>query len=159
MTMFQRDKVKYYLRNGDPLPLPKISQKKYTAEQQYEDQLASQIIMRAKSARKRSLDMIKASGAFEHEKYYLVVKSFIAFKSAVTNFDLRFVPIKHLREPSNIQKIRLQELMSGLKHNAELNGVTVKNIHKQKQRAKPVTYDPIKSCKVFLIHKCFRFYM
>lgn len=68
MTIFQRDKLKYYLRNGDPLPIPKFAPQKLTAQQQYENQLASQIIMRANSARKRSLDEIRASGAFEQEK-------------------------------------------------------------------------------------------
>lgn len=68
MTIFQRDKLKYYLRNGDPLPIPKIIPPKLTVQQQYENQLASQIIARANSARKRTLDEIKASGAFEQEK-------------------------------------------------------------------------------------------
>lgn len=68
MTIFQRDKLKYYLRNGDPLPIPKFSPPKLTAQQHYENHLASQIIMRANSARKRSLEEIKASGAFQQEK-------------------------------------------------------------------------------------------
>lgn len=68
MTIFQRDKLKYYLRNGDPLPLPKFYPPKMTTQQQYEHQLASQIIMRANSARKRTLNEIKASGAFQQEK-------------------------------------------------------------------------------------------
>lgn len=68
MTIFQRDKLKYHLRNGDPLPIPKFSPPKLTAQQQYEYQLASQIIIRANSARKRTLDEIKASGAFQQEK-------------------------------------------------------------------------------------------
>lgn len=68
MTIFQRDKLKYYLRNGDPLPMPKFGPPKLTAQQQYENQLASQIIMRANSARKRTLNEIQASGAFQQEK-------------------------------------------------------------------------------------------
>lgn len=70
LTMFQRNKVNYHLRNGDPLPPPQPP--KYERlphhQQDYEDQLAMEIMMRAKTARKRSLDNIKASGAFEIEK-------------------------------------------------------------------------------------------
>lgn len=73
MTIFQRDKLKYYLRNGDPLPMPKLGPPKLTAQQQYENQLASQIIMRANSARKRTLNEIQASGAFQQEKSVLFV--------------------------------------------------------------------------------------
>ncbi|KAJ6635521.1 UPF0193 protein EVG1 like [Pseudolycoriella hygida] len=124
MTILQRDKLKYFLRNGDPLPVPKLSPPKLTAQQQYENQLAAQIIMRARSARKRTLEEIKASGAFQQEK----VKS-----------------IKHLREPCNIQKLRLQEFMSGLKHHPELDSVKIKHSHKLKAKNSYVEYDPLKT--------------
>lgn len=67
LTMFQRNKVNYHLRNGDPLPLPNLQSG--NKKQDYEDQLANEIMQRANKARKRSLDMIRASGAFEIEKY------------------------------------------------------------------------------------------
>lgn len=67
LTMFQRNKVNYHLRNGEPLPPPR--KPKHERPQDYEDQLAMEIMMRAKTARKRSLDVIQASGAFEIEKY------------------------------------------------------------------------------------------
>lgn len=63
LTMFQRNKVNYHLRNGDPLPAPK-----QTKVPDYEEELAYEIMHRAKIAQKRSLDTIKASGAFEIEK-------------------------------------------------------------------------------------------
>lgn len=66
LTMFQRNKVNYHLRNGDPLPPPKIPQRDRTND--YEEQLAFEIMLRAKSARKRTLDTIKAAGAYEIEK-------------------------------------------------------------------------------------------
>lgn len=73
LTMFQRNKVNYHLRNGDPLPPPR--KPKFERAQDYEDQLAMEIMMRAKTARKRSLDVIQASGAFEVEKYVIYIKN------------------------------------------------------------------------------------
>lgn len=66
LTMFQRNKVNYHLRNGEPLPPTKV----YEQEKQngYVDRLAYEIINRAKTARRRTLESIKASGAFELEK-------------------------------------------------------------------------------------------
>lgn len=69
LTMFQRNKVNYHLRNGDPLPAPKQPQ-----AMDYEEQLVFEIIQRAKIARKRNLDTIKASGAYEVEKYSFLFK-------------------------------------------------------------------------------------
>lgn len=148
MTIFQRDKLKYHLRNGDPLPVPKFSPPKLTAQQQYEHQLATQIIMRANSARKRSLDEIKASGAFQQEKYKILIVDAAFMGNNEKNYYCdRFVPIKHLREPSNIQKLRLQEFMSGLKHHPELDSVKIKNCHKYKPRNSLDNYDPVKTCE------------
>lgn len=74
LTMFQRNKVNYNLRNGEPLPPPR----KPTNDRQfdYEDQLAFDIMQRAKSARKRTLNVIRASGAFETEKYEIIFLMF-----------------------------------------------------------------------------------
>ena len=68
LTMFQRNKVNYHLRNGEPLPLPELNTNAKKSSADYEDQLANEIMVRAKNARKRSLEMIRASGAFETEK-------------------------------------------------------------------------------------------
>lgn len=62
-------------------------------------------------------------------------------------FSSRFVPIKNLREPSHLQKLRLQELMSGLKHHPELDSVKVKNSQKYKPRKSHIAYDPMKTCE------------
>lgn len=70
LTMFQRNKVNYNLRNGEPLPPPR-KPSSYRQANDYEEQLAYEIMLRAKSARKRTLVVIKASGAFETEKYVI----------------------------------------------------------------------------------------
>lgn len=70
----------------------------------------------------------------------------------------RFVPIKHLRDPSHIQKLRLQEFMSGMKHHPELDGVKIKNVHKYKPRASHIEFDPIKSCKILEINFSFPYF-
>lgn len=67
LTMFQRNKVNYNLRNGEPLPQPQVAIARPSVPD-YEDRLAAEIMQRAKSARKRSLNVIQASGAFETEK-------------------------------------------------------------------------------------------
>lgn len=70
LTMFQRNKVNYHLRNGEPLPPPRVPAREKAND--YEEQLAFEIMMRAKSARKRTLDTIVATGAYKIEKYKFV---------------------------------------------------------------------------------------
>lgn len=70
LTMFQRNKVNYHLRNGEPLPPPRVPAREKAND--YEEQLAFEIMMRAKSARKRTLDTIVATGAYKIEKYKCV---------------------------------------------------------------------------------------
>lgn len=67
LTMFQRNRVNYHLRNGDPLPLPRPIARRHR-QFDYEEHLASEIMQRARSARKRTLGEIQASGALEAEK-------------------------------------------------------------------------------------------
>lgn len=67
LTMFQRNKVNYHLRNGDPLPPPRTIQPEKSPD--YEERLAFEIMLRAKSARKRTLETIKANGAYTIDKY------------------------------------------------------------------------------------------
>lgn len=62
MTMFQRNKVEYFLRNGTPLPPPSVPEKPTENGSKFHG-------MRAKTAIKRSLETIQASGAFKYEKY------------------------------------------------------------------------------------------
>lgn len=68
LTMFQRNKVNYHLRNGEPLPPPRMPPAPEKSHD-YEEQLAYEIMMRAKTARKRSLDAIRATGAYDIQKW------------------------------------------------------------------------------------------
>lgn len=124
--MFQRNKVNYNLRNGDPLPRPRATVR--SSGQDYEDRLAVEIMQRAKSARKRSLNVIQASGAFETERY---------------------VPLHHLKEPSNMQKQKLQETMSGIKEYPELDSLRVNRRDKHRRRPARQTgeQDPVEECE------------
>lgn len=126
LTMFQRNKVNYNLRNGDPLPRPRAAVR--SSGQDYEDRLAVEIMQRAKSARKRSLNVIQASGAFETERY---------------------VPLHHLKEPSNMQKQKLQETMSGIKEYPELDSLRVNRRDKHRRRPARQTgeQDPVEECE------------
>ncbi|ETN63274.1 hypothetical protein AND_005016 [Anopheles darlingi] len=87
LTILQRNKINYHLRNGEPLPLPK--EPKY--EQEYSNFLP--LAIPRKNIKKRSLNTIIESGAFDVEKY---------------------VPHKP-KEPIEKMKQKLQEQMSGIK--------------------------------------------
>lgn len=65
MTILQRNKLQYYLRSGSPLPMPaaKTPPKSNSANKSH-----SFDFRRIKTARRRTLDVIKASGALEYEK-------------------------------------------------------------------------------------------
>lgn len=110
LTMMQRKKIDYHLRKGEPLPLP---ERQKPIVQHDEHQQAYEIIMRARNVRKRSLDTIKASGAYSYDK---------------------FVPLKNIRETSDRAKKRLQELMSGVKEYPELNSMKLQNKYKHRKR-------------------------
>lgn len=124
MTMFQRNKVNYHLRNGEPLPPPRTSAAANVGPADYEEQLAGAILSRAKSARKRTLDAITASGALEPDRY---------------------VPLHHLREPSGVQKQRLQETMSGSKDYPELASLRLcaRDKHRRRTVAARANVDPV----------------
>ncbi|XP_058121469.1 UPF0193 protein EVG1 homolog [Anopheles ziemanni] len=87
LTILQRNKINYHLRNGEPLPVPK--EPKF--EQEYNNFLPMAIPR--KNIKRRSLSTIIESGAFDVEKY---------------------VPHKP-KEPAEKLKIKLQEQMSGVK--------------------------------------------
>lgn len=110
LTMYQRSNVNYHLRKGDPLPKPRERQPH--SSETYEDKLAQQIMFRARTSRKRTLDEIKRTGAYEYEKY---------------------IPIHALKEPSEKQKLRLQEKMSGISHHPELDS---RKLHSKFKHAK-----------------------
>lgn len=60
---------------------------------------------------------------------------------------VRYVPIHHLREPAEQQKIKLQELMSGIKEYPELYGLNIRNKHKYKRSESRKQSDPMIECK------------
>lgn len=55
----------------------------------------------------------------------------------------RYVPLHHLREPSQIQKIKLQEKMSGIKEHPELTGLSIKNKYKFRRTKTQEILDPV----------------
>lgn len=67
--MLQRKNINYHLRNNEPLPLPEQNERRRLAREDHEDRLAYKIMLRASTARKRPLQHIINSGAFDVEKY------------------------------------------------------------------------------------------
>jgi hypothetical protein len=67
VTMMQRNKINYFLRNGESLPQPKMQQRTISSEE-FEMKRAQEILSRSRVARKRSLDTIIQSGDFQREK-------------------------------------------------------------------------------------------
>lgn len=67
LTMLQRNKINYFLRQGSALPQPQIPRRRLAAE---EDELrrAQAIMERSRMMRRRPLDLIVKSGAFETDK-------------------------------------------------------------------------------------------
>lgn len=124
LTMMQRKKLNYHLRNGDPLPQPNQQESNLVCDD--ENMQAYRIMMRVRNSRRRSLDVIKASGAYEKDKY---------------------VATRHLRETSEQAKMRLQQEMSGIKEfpGASHLKVGAKYKHKLKNRE---GCDPVQECKL-----------
>ncbi|XP_055676746.1 UPF0193 protein EVG1 homolog [Lutzomyia longipalpis] len=110
LTMLQRKNINTYLRTGEPLPVPKEEQRPISIFGD-PDQDAKAIIERARCARKRSLEIIKASGAFEKSRY---------------------IPKYPWKVPSETAKRRLQEVMSGLKYFPEPDAQAYKYRHRRK---------------------------
>ncbi|XP_063904603.1 UPF0193 protein EVG1 homolog [Zophobas morio] len=65
MSMQQRKKMNYYLRNGEPLPLPTSR----SSGQVSSRKKLPLVVIRPGSSKRRSRDMILKSGAYEREKY------------------------------------------------------------------------------------------
>lgn len=67
LTMLQRNKINYFLRQGSALPQPQIPRRQLPSE---EDELrrAQEIMERSRVMRRRPLDSIIKSGAFDVEK-------------------------------------------------------------------------------------------
>lgn len=67
LTILQRNKINYFLRQGSSLPQPEMPQRKLPSEE-YELRRAREIMDRSRVVRKRSLETIKKSGVFEMER-------------------------------------------------------------------------------------------
>lgn len=67
LTMMQRNKINYFLRQGSALPQPEMPTRKLPSEE-YEMRRAREIMDRSRVVRKRSLDTIMKSGVFEIER-------------------------------------------------------------------------------------------
>lgn len=74
LTMLQRKKMNYFLRNGEPLPPPII--KPPSAEK--ERLIALNMRRQERIPRRRTYDSIKDSGAFELPKYVLEKKLYVS---------------------------------------------------------------------------------
>lgn len=107
LTMLQRKQINYNLRNGDPLPIWQQNVNKKPIKQASSPQYYN----RAKSCRRRTLDSIMESDAFNVEK---------------------FIPKDAYKEPSEKAKLRLQQQMTGLKGDPELIKLKIKNKYKHR---------------------------
>lgn len=67
LTMMQRNKINYFLRQGSVLPQPEMPTRRLPSEE-YEMRRAREIMDRSRVVRKRSLDTILKSGVFEMER-------------------------------------------------------------------------------------------
>lgn len=67
LTMMQRSKINYFLREGSALPQPEMPMRRLPSEE-YELRRAQEIMDRSRVVRKRSLDTIKKSGVLEIER-------------------------------------------------------------------------------------------
>ena len=67
LTMMQRNKINYFLREGSALPQPQMTTRELPSEE-YELRRAREIMDRSRMVRRRSLDTIQKSGVFEMER-------------------------------------------------------------------------------------------
>lgn len=71
LTMLQRNKINYFLRQGSALPQPEMPTRRLPSEE-YEMRRAQEIMNRSRVVRKRSMDTIQKSGVFEIERWALM---------------------------------------------------------------------------------------
>lgn len=63
LSILQRNKINYILRSGEPLPMSRPVRKATTT-----NCFPAPDLLRAKNARRRTLDVIKASGGYDRAK-------------------------------------------------------------------------------------------
>lgn len=99
VTMMQRNKINYFLRQGSALPQPEMPTRKLPSEE-YEMRRAQEIMDRSRVVRKRSLQTIKKSGDFEIERWasLLSITSALVTKDIIVQdpFIALFVELKSL---------------------------------------------------------------
>ncbi|KAG5672138.1 hypothetical protein PVAND_002292 [Polypedilum vanderplanki] len=110
LTMMQRNKINYFLRQGSALPQLEMQRRKLPSEE-YEMRRAREIMDRSRVVRKRSYETIVKSGIFEVEKY---------------------VP-KVISRNNEKVKQQLQERMSGMKEYPELDKIELKTTDKHRK--------------------------
>lgn len=74
LSILQRNKINYILRSGEPLPKSKPLRKATTT-----NCFPAPDLLRAKNAKRRTLDAIKASGGYDRAKY----RSFLFLSIAI----------------------------------------------------------------------------
>ncbi|CAG9808601.1 unnamed protein product [Chironomus riparius] len=120
LTMMQRNKINYFLRQGSALPQLEM-QKRRLPSQEYELRRAREIMDRSRVVRKRSWETIAKSGVFEIERY---------------------VP-KVTTRNNDKAKQQLQERMSGLKEYPELDRFTLHTKEKHRKNGKIYSNDRV----------------
>lgn len=108
LTMLQRKKINNHLRNGEPLPPTVQEQSNKRPMKQEHD---PQYYYRTRSCRRRTLESIMESDAFNIEKY---------------------IPKNAFKEPSEKAKLKLQQQMSGLNVDPDLAKMKIKNKYKHR---------------------------
>lgn len=143
----QRNKINYILRSGQSLPVS-TPKNKITPET-----FPGLDKMRAKNARRRTLDTIKASGGYDRAKY--AHYPFLSFSINKITFLLcywmysmvRFIPKRF--EPCELKKVRLQEEMSGLKHQFSIENETNLDRVTSPPKDDDKEIDPVDECNIW----------
>jgi hypothetical protein len=90
LTMLQRNKINYLLRQGNALEQPEMQRRKLPSEE-YEMKRAREIMDRTRVVKKRSYEAIVKSGVFEIKKSVdkLISFQFNQTKKIIKSFSLR----------------------------------------------------------------------
>lgn len=127
LTKLQRSKINYHLRSGNTLPKKEEEPPRTTRDS---GGCFSATRLRTDS-RRRSLDAIKSSGAYEHRP------------STV---------IGPYREPTDLAKKRLQQVMSGIKGTPRTARRMKGNVAQQQDDLLDTNEGRIQQCKGLLSH-------
>lgn len=149
MSILQRSRIENYLKNGAPLPKPTPLRMNTTKCRPNID------FHRARTAKRRTLAAIKASGALEFDKWVLSPEyiSTANGKLKESLIYVRYHPKPTSREPCEQQKLRLQAKMSGIKDINEADcELMMQNGDSKANETEEI--DPIDECNLNFFH-CF----